>query len=380
MNRRIRLVTIFLAATLVAACSTKAHHEVIFRPSVWPSKADLQRVAIVPNRIPLMTEDPDFWRRENWERVADQFRAQGIAVADYSTSVSAFGASGAQFGGDTDFATLSSQLRVDAIVVPYYGVSSSFSLWLLLGRARYNAVATFDIYLAKEDDFVARIEATARNQYAFGGLTAVGVVVTAAGAYAVGIPILAVGAAIDLYQATIPENARWGEAFDQAIEEGLGSFFANLSEGPPSIVASGIIPAATIDEVQVGYDDGAVTLSLDLTLQNLQGSTCCAVALFSDKEGDPLPATRTYGMQGQLAVAKDFVPQSSPEHRRITLSLPPGELGLEGMKDVGRHEFLARIELWKATCGSPRTGLRPLRISQPVPVCIRKLAAGYIGC
>jgi len=380
VNRKIRLAAFFLVALVVAACSTKAHHDVIVRPNVWPSKADLQRVAIVPNRIPLMTEDPDFWRRGNWERVAERFRSNGIAVADYSTSVSAFGATGAQFGDQTDYAALAARLSVDAIVVPYYGVYSSFSLWLLLGRARYNAVTTFDIYLAKENDFIARIEATARNQYAFGGLTAIGVIVTAAGAYAVGIPILAVGAAIDLYQATVPEDARWGEAFDQAIEEGLGSFFANLSEGPASIASSGIIPAATIDEVGSRFDDGAITLSLDLTLQNLQGSMCCAVALFSDKEGNPLPATRTYGIQGQLAVAGDFVPRSSPEHRRLTLSLPPGELGLEGMKDLGRHEYLTRIEVWKTACGSPRAGLKPLRISQPVPVCVRKLAAGYIGC
>jgi len=198
--------------------------------------------------------------------------------------------------------------------------------------------------------------------------------------YAVGIPILAVGAAIDLYQTTIPEDSRWGEAFDEAIAEGMGSFFSSLSEGPPSIATSGIVPGATIDDVEGDFDDGAVTLSLDVTLLNLQGKQCCAIALFSDKDGNPLPATQTYGVEGELGVASDFVPQSNPEQRRITLSLPPGALGLEGMKDLGSHEYLARVELWRTACSSSRAGLRPMRVTQPVPICVRKLAAGYIGC
>lgn len=383
MSRVSSVPVLVTLAGLSVACGTTVRHDLSIQSELALSRTEIRRVAVVPSRLPLMVEDADYWRRSNWVRVASLFRERGFEVPDYETSVAASDRWGPKFediavsGGR--IARFASELDADAVVVPSYAISSGVSLWLVLGRARHDAVATFQVYLADGDAALARIDAAGQNQYSFGGIVALGAVVTAAGAWPVGVPIMALGAVVDLFQATVPKRERWGKAFDRAIAEGLEPFIAALERPPPAIAALGPGIAGLVEGARGGLEDGRVRLDFRLALRGLKDRSCCAAALF-EEDGIPLRGSGTYSLHGRLAVSRRIVPRSDFEHQSVVFSLPVGELGFQGRRAIGRHEVVARVMVWSRPCGSVQIGDAALARSQPISICVRKLAAGYTSC
>ncbi len=232
-------------------CGTTGSGLLFIEPSIRRQDIQIRRVAFVPNRLPLNLQDPEKWRKYNWKVANENFEKQGFEVIDYETTVDAFNKSGLPVE-DTKtsrekYAALSQQLGVDAIIVPYYGTFSSTKASIIINSFSYVSVATFQIYLAQQNDFLSRIDTNGKNRFATGFylLPVIGLGILASEiddeddketiGY-IGLGVAVVGVLHDLYQTLRSSDSRWRAAFRRSIEEGLKPFFASYSPLPRQAV------------------------------------------------------------------------------------------------------------------------------------------------
>lgn len=256
LSRLVLTVTVSLASTGCAISSAgpaKAFNE----PAIKRSDVAIRRVAIVPNRLPTNLADPEYWRKRNFDELRAQLTARGYTVLDYETSVRNFEASGLPVedtkSSRDKFAEAARQMGVDAVFVPYYGtLMETGATWWLGQSFTYRAVATYQVYHAASNQFVARIDTEGADGYKTGGVgvtiggmllgsllnplfeetetidTGIGPPIeqktpstagTTLGTLFGLVGIIADGAA----SAQSPQ-IRWGRAFDRAIGEAANAF------------------------------------------------------------------------------------------------------------------------------------------------------------
>jgi hypothetical protein len=239
------LIPVFGFMLLLNGCGTSGSGELYTEPSVDRSEITINKVAIVPNRLPLNLTDPEKWRRYNWTVAKDEFVKHKINVIDYETSINAFNKSGLPVedtkSSRDKYAEIAEQLGVDAVVIPYYGVYSTTKTLLIATNVSHRSVATFQIYLKQQNDFVSRVDVSGENQYTTGIVTTIGMALAIGGASSssggesnlasVGGLLSLGGLVFDLIQILVPDDSRWETAFDEAIIEGLKPFFASLPAG-----------------------------------------------------------------------------------------------------------------------------------------------------
>jgi hypothetical protein len=231
--KKTTLFVCLLLALSIQNCGTSGKGYLYFEPSINRSNAKIRRVAIVPNRLPLNLQDPEKWRNYNWGIIKEEFEKHGFLVVDYHTSVAAFDRSGLPVedtkSSREKYADLAQQLRVDVIIVPYYGTfATSKSILLLINHYSYVGVATFQMYLTEENDFFSRADVNGSNQYTTNILTLIGIGVTFIDPTA-GQITMGVGQLWDLIQMLRTSDSRWRSAFKEAIREGLKPFWASFS-------------------------------------------------------------------------------------------------------------------------------------------------------
>lgn len=206
-------------------------------PAVDRSSIRLTRVAIVPNRLPLNLQDPEYWREQNWEVIADEFRDRGITVVDYGTSVRVFEESGLPVedspSAQDKYAGLAESLGVDAVIVPYYGTLAYSSGSILMQSYNFTGITTLQVYSPDQNVFVARIDATGHNSYTT-WLMPIALASGLTGAMAPDaapvVGLLGLVALVhDLWHGSISPERRWRRAFRKSIEEGLEPVFAQFA-------------------------------------------------------------------------------------------------------------------------------------------------------
>jgi hypothetical protein len=188
----------------------------------------------------LNLQDPEKWRRYNWGVAKDEFTKRGYKVVGYETTVKLFERSGLPVedtkSSREKYAALAKVMGVDAILVPYYGTfASSKNVFLYANTISYDAVATFQIYLAKQNDFFTRVDASGSNKYTAGILTSLGTALLFVPIPKTGsTPLPAIsrvlsgsGFLIDLIQSLRSKDSRWKAAFKKGIQQGLKPFFAS---------------------------------------------------------------------------------------------------------------------------------------------------------
>ena len=234
MTRKVAAALIFL---LAAGCQTVGRGTLYTEPSIPRGTIKVQKVAIVPNRLPANLTDPEKWRLFNWKIAAEEFRKRGYEVVDYDTSVRSFEKSGLPVedthSSRDKYADLAQALAVDAIVIPYYGTQFNSKNYVLVNNFMYDGIATFQVYLAERNDFASRVDAFGESSFPTGYLTLAGLVFSI-GAPLAGAPSLAIVGllaiigeiAYDIVMMSKAPDTYWELAFDAAIRQGLQPFFA----------------------------------------------------------------------------------------------------------------------------------------------------------
>jgi hypothetical protein len=220
VSNLIAAAPLLLAGACTSATSTfyaEPHPMVMQQGSASRSasgKIKLHRIAVVPNRLPLNLSDPEKWRRHNYDVMAKDLKAHGFDVLDYETASKQFNEGGLPVedtkSSRDKYAELAQKLGVDAIIVPYYGTFASASFNILWSSFQYTSVATLQIFDAKNNEFISRIDDSGKNGYNSSIL----------------LDYLIVPIFVDLWNGFTPPDTRWGRAFNAGIRKGLEPFYA----------------------------------------------------------------------------------------------------------------------------------------------------------
>jgi hypothetical protein len=224
----VKFMLLFAACTLILeSCGTSGNGIVYTESSIPVDKVKYKTVAILPNRLPMNLQNSEEWRVYNWEVIKEYMESKGVNVVDYNTSVELFKNSGLPME-DTKisrdkYAELAQKLNADFLVFPYYGVQFYQSgFW---AKMNYISIGTLQVYSAKHNDFLARIDFDGRNYYVQGGIL---------GSMLPPITIIA------FFNSFKSPAKRWQKAFTAAINVGLDEFTAKY---PPSAGSSNSAPS-----------------------------------------------------------------------------------------------------------------------------------------
>lgn len=237
------ILVLFLG--LMSCNSSSSIAKLYSEQSVSPDAVKVRTVAIIPNRMPISMQDPEFWRKHNWDIIAARFTERGFRVIDYNTTVNSFTRSGLPLedtkSSRDKYAEFATELNAELVVIPYYGTSYNMQSGFFSNTHKYLSIGSLQFYYAPKNDFVARIDFEGNFQTQ----------TTAPGAYAIVsfIPtlfidssdpesasnvgtitaILSIGFLLnDLAAPTNPEQ-NWKTAFGIGIAKGTEAFFAKYS-------------------------------------------------------------------------------------------------------------------------------------------------------
>lgn len=279
-----RLGALCLILCLVApsgcAYTNRGKSESFFDSQFDKSQLQVNRVAIIPNRLPLVMKEPDVWRKKNWELIAALFRQHGYEVVDYETSNRVFNSANLPIedtgSSEEKFATAASQLNADILLMPYYSTNFTGNSVLAYSEMDYGALVSLQIYSTRENRFIFRADGTANSGYrAYSGLLSMASSLTSgAGSLISGgsssnnsagsvVGIVMLGVAVvglifsigDLANGLTPAEEWWKRAFTEAVGASLEPFFSVYPkpapvvapiEPPPSVAPA----AAPIDPAQ----------------------------------------------------------------------------------------------------------------------------------
>jgi len=221
---------------ILTSCGTTGSGVLYTERSIDPMSVNLQRVAILPNRLPLNLTDPEMWKKYNWEVMRRRFEKEGMQVIDFTTSVEMFNKSGLPLE-DTKvsrdkYAELAEELGADILIFPYYG--TSYRVTGITDKNNYEITGSLQVYLAEENDFMTRIDIEGNNFiHSFNKLApfvSLGIVIGSTLTYDETLMLIGgiAGGVASLYPILpflTPIKKRYERAFRYAINEGLDQFF-----------------------------------------------------------------------------------------------------------------------------------------------------------
>lgn len=230
---------LFLSALiLLSSCGTTGNGILYSERSITPSDVKYQRVAILPNRLPLNLTDPEMWRKYNWEVMQTRFIKEGFQVIDYNTSVEMFSRSGLPLE-DTKisrdkYAELAEEMNADILIFPFYG--TSFRISGITDKNNFEVTGSLQVYLRDQNDFMTRIDFEGNNYFrSFSKIMPIGLgaffvlfnlIITDPDAMIVGAIGSGAGYLAALVPLFTPPRVRWERAFRYSINKGLDQFFA----------------------------------------------------------------------------------------------------------------------------------------------------------
>jgi hypothetical protein len=256
MKNLLRLNLLIVIVTIVVtACGTTGNGVLYTERSIVPTDVKYQRVAVLPNRLPLNLQDPEKWKKFNWNVMKTRFEKEGFQIVDYSTSVEMFNKSGLPLE-DTKvsrdkYAELAEEMNADILIFPYYG--TSYRVTGITDKNNYEVVGSLQVYLAHQNDFMTRIDIEGDNYFntynkivPVAGLLITFIVQAVAedpNAVIVASLITPIASIATLIPYLTPANKRWEKAFRKAINIGLDQFFAKYQGRSTSSVPAKVTPA-----------------------------------------------------------------------------------------------------------------------------------------
>lgn len=163
---KIKFYSLWLAAITIIAISScqsiTSTARLYSEQSISADKVKMRTVAIIPNRMPLSMQDPEYWRNYNWQLIANNFTAKGYRVIDYNTTVNLFTRSGLPLEDTKNsrdkYADFANEINAELVVIPYYGTSYNMQSGFLSNTHKYLSIGSLQFYYAPKNDFLARID------------------------------------------------------------------------------------------------------------------------------------------------------------------------------------------------------------------------------
>lgn len=163
---RIKFYTLLSISILflgLASCNSSSSIAKLYsEQSVSVDAVKIRTVAIIPNRMPISMQDPEFWRKHNWDIIAARFAARGFRVIDYNTTVNSFTRSGLPLedtkSSRDKYAEFANELNAELVVIPYYGTSYNMQNGFLSNTHKFLSIGSLQFYYAPKNDFITRID------------------------------------------------------------------------------------------------------------------------------------------------------------------------------------------------------------------------------
>ncbi len=244
MKNRICIIGLIFIGIVFQNCLSNKNSSVVYTEErVKPSEVAYKTVAILPNRLPINLQDPEYWRKYNWDIIANYFRRQGVNVIDYRTSVNMFNTSGLPIE-DTKvsrdkYADLAQRIGADLLIIPYYSTIYKQSSGLWSNLHIYSSIGTLQVYYAYENEFIARVDFEGTASYKMSGpvISIFPMVPMVVGQFVSdsetmqGVSILGSGVMVlfmmrDLVNSTRTPEECWQIAFRDGINGGMARFRA----------------------------------------------------------------------------------------------------------------------------------------------------------
>jgi hypothetical protein len=236
----------FLLVLVAFPCAAQEVNS-IFDQQVAASELHVRRIAVIPNRLPLVLQEAEMWRQKNWEIIRRLLEAKGFDVVPYEDTVDAAKTAGLPledtFSSEDKFHTLCQLTGADLVIMPYYGTSfRSVNFLFLINTYIYSSIVSYQFYSPEVNLFFHRADAQGEDRFSTGwapligmGLTLLPLVVPSGDfksmstMTSIGGIVSLGGSLYDLIQTASPPNKRWERGFEKAIAKALEPFLASLS-------------------------------------------------------------------------------------------------------------------------------------------------------
>jgi hypothetical protein len=159
--KKIRLNLFVVAGLLIfllSSCSTTGRALLYSESSIAPSEVSMRTVAVLPNRLPVTMQNPEEWRKKNYEIIKEILQKRGCNVVPYETSNMLFQQSGLPLedtkSSRDKYAELAQKLNADALVFPYYATSFNGNVF----SSSYTSIGSLQLYSLAHNDFSTRID------------------------------------------------------------------------------------------------------------------------------------------------------------------------------------------------------------------------------
>lgn len=247
----IRMRSICLVLFTLTALGVLSAQQVdsLFEPGLDKSSLSIATVAVVPNRLPLVLQEADYWREYNWRVIASILEANGYVVIPYEESLAIANETGLPLedaaGAGEKYESFCQASGAELVIVPYYGTAFRLTpTFVIVSRLTYTSTVSFQLFSPSTGTFFYRGDASASVDKYSGLGTSIGLAaniglglfgdstLSAIGGAAVGI-----GAVYDVVQSLQPPERMWERAFAEAVEDALIpviSTFSSFGYIPPS--------------------------------------------------------------------------------------------------------------------------------------------------
>lgn len=163
---KIKFYTLWIVAitiVTISSCSSNSSTARLYsEQSISADKVKMRTVAIIPNRMPITMQDPEYWRNYNWQLIANNFTAKGFRVIDYNTTVNLFTRSGLPLedtkSSRDKYADFANEINAELVVIPYYGTSYNMQSGFISNKHKFLSVGSLQFYYAPKNDFLARVD------------------------------------------------------------------------------------------------------------------------------------------------------------------------------------------------------------------------------
>jgi hypothetical protein len=144
------------------SCSVTSDIRLYSESSINPQEVRVKTAAILPNRMPMNLQNPEYWRSYNYKLIEKELSSRGIRVVEYDMGNAEFLRSGLPMedtkSSRDKYAELAQKLNADMLIFPYYGTMMTMGGCFYAQNYVYTGLGSLQIYNPAFNDFATRID------------------------------------------------------------------------------------------------------------------------------------------------------------------------------------------------------------------------------